>query len=66
MTFGKLSATELDQYVTRYDFTRCAAAYSLNEAPWDLVKKIDGSYTNVIGLPFEIILPILRSLELIV
>ncbi len=66
VTFGKLSASELDQYVTRYDFTRAAAAYSLNEAPWDLITKIDGSYTNVIGLPFEIILPIFRSLELII
>lgn len=65
VTMRKLTATELDQYVARYDFSRYAAGYSINEAPWDLVTKIDGSYTNVIGLPFEIILPILRSLDII-
>ena len=65
VTFRKLSNPEIDMYVTRYDFGRFAAAYALNEAPWDLVTKIDGSYTNVIGLPFEVVLPIFRSLEII-
>lgn len=65
VTMRKLTALELDSYVTRYDFTRFAAGYALNETPWDLVTKIDGSYTNVIGLPFEVILPIFRKLEII-
>lgn len=65
VTMRKLSAPELESYVTRYDFTRFAAGYALNETPWDLVTKIDGSYTNVIGLPFEVILPILKKLEII-
>lgn len=61
----KLSPQELDSYVNRYDFSRFAAGYSINEAPWDLISKIDGSYTNVIGLSFEDILPILHKLEII-
>ena len=65
VTMKKLSPAELELYVARYDFTRFAAGYALNETPWDLVTKIDGSYTNVIGLPFEVILPILRKLEII-
>lgn len=65
VTMKKLSLPELESYVTRYDFTRFAAGYALNETPWDLVTKIDGSYTNVIGLPFEVLLPILRKLEII-
>jgi septum formation protein len=65
VTFRKLSPVEVDSYITRFDFTRFAAAYALNEAPWDLVTKIDGSYTNVIGLPFEVLLPILRQLKII-
>ena len=65
VTMRKLSAPELESYVLRYDFTRFAAGYALNETPWDLVTKIDGSYTNVIGLPFEVILPILKKLEII-
>jgi septum formation protein len=66
VTFRKLSTIELESYITRFDFTRFAAGYSINEAPWDLVTKIDGSYTNVIGLPFEVLLPILRSLKIII
>jgi len=65
VTLRKLGASELESYVTRYDFTRFAAGYALSETPWDLVTKIDGSYTNVIGLPFEVILPIFRKLEII-
>lgn len=65
VTLKKLNAIELDSYVARYDLSRFAAGYAFNEAPWDLVTKIDGSYTNVIGLPFEVLLPVLRSLKII-
>ena len=65
VTLGKLDASSLEEYVSRYNFTRFAAGYALNETPWDLVTKIDGSYTNVIGLPFEILLPILFRLKII-
>lgn len=66
VTLKKLTALELESYVTRYDFTRFAGCYALGETPWDLVTKIEGSYTNVIGLPFEVLLPILRKLEIII
>lgn len=66
VTMRKLTPVELDSYISRFDFTRFAAAYAINEAPWDLVTKIDGSYTNVIGLPFEVLLPILRSNKIII
>lgn len=65
VTLRKMTNTELESYVNRYDFTRFAAGYALNETPWDLVTKVDGSYTNVIGLPFEILLPILRATKII-
>jgi len=65
VTMRKMLPAELEAYVNRYDFARFAAGYSINEAPWDFIRKIDGSYTNVIGLPFEELLPILRKLEII-
>ena len=65
VTFRKMNPIEIDSYITRFDFTRFAGAYALNEAPWDLVTKVYGSYTNVIGLPFEVLLPILRQLKII-
>lgn len=66
VTLRKLSTPELESYLARYDFSRFAAGYSLNETPWDLVTKIEGSYTNVIGLPFEVLLPVLRSFKVII
>ena len=66
VTFRKMNAIEIESYISRFDFTRFAAGYALNEAPWDLVTKVDGSYTNVIGLPFEVLLPVLRSLKIII
>ena len=65
VSMRKMSPPELDAYANRYDFTRFAAGYSINEAPWDLVTRIEGSYTNVIGLPFEEVLPVFRKLEII-
>lgn len=65
VTMRKLTNPELESYVNKYDFTRFAACYALNETPWDLVTKIDGSYTNVIGLPFEVLIPVLRQLKII-
>jgi len=65
VTMRKMIPAELDAYVNRYDFSRFAAGYSINEVPWDFIRKIDGSYTNVIGLPFEELLPVLRKLEII-
>ena len=66
VTMRKMTPAEVESYVARYDFTRFAAAYAINEAPWHLVTKIDGSYTNVIGLPFEVLIPILRNLKIVV
>ena len=56
---------EVELYVSRYDFTRFSAGYALTETPWDMIEKVDGSITNVIGLPFEVALPIFKSLDII-
>lgn len=66
VTMRKMNTVEMESYLARYDFSRFAAAYALNELPWDLVTKLDGSYTNVIGLPFESLLPVIRSLKMII
>lgn len=65
VTLRKLSPIEMDSYIARHDLSRFSGSYAINDAPWDLVTKIDGSYTNVIGLPFEVLLPILRQLKII-
>lgn len=64
VSMRNMSSQELNEYISGYDFTRFAAGYTLNETPWDLITKVEGSYTNVIGLPFEVILPIFRRMNL--
>ncbi len=65
VTLRKMPVAEVESFVTRFDLSRFAAGFALNETPWDLVTKIEGSYTNVIGLPFEVLLPVLRQHEII-
>lgn len=65
LTMNALPDKELQVYLRRYAVLRFAGCYSLDEAPWNLFGKIEGSYTNVIGLPFEVILPILRTQNLL-
>ncbi|MCX8009177.1 MAG: Maf family nucleotide pyrophosphatase [Patescibacteria group bacterium] len=65
VTLRKMNSTDLELYVSRYDFTRFSAGYALSETPWDLITKIDGSYTNVIGLPLEILLPIFKAYDVV-
>jgi septum formation protein len=65
VTLRKMSSAEIDLYVSRYDFTRFSAGYAISETPWDFITKIDGSYTNVIGLPLEIILPIFKLYDIV-
>jgi len=60
VTIRKLSNKEIRRY-SRYDnLTKYAGAYSIFNSPQDFVTKIEGSITNVIGLPLEILLPIIN------
>ncbi|KKS54815.1 MAG: maf-like protein [Candidatus Gottesmanbacteria bacterium GW2011_GWA1_42_26] len=65
VTCRQMTESEIERYTSRYNFRKFAAAYALNETPWNWITKIDGSYTNVIGLPFEVVLPIFKDLKLI-
>ena len=37
-----------------------AGSYAVQDADDPVVTKIEGSYTNVVGLPKEVVLPLLR------
>ena len=53
VTFRKLSAAAIDRYVKAVDVLDKAGAYAIQEHGEDLISTIDGSFTNVIGLPVE-------------
>ncbi|MCK4907719.1 MAG: septum formation protein Maf [Spirochaetes bacterium] len=51
--FIKLDLDEIHAYFKSEDIMSCAGAYKIQERGAFFVKKIDGSYSNVVGLPLE-------------
>ena len=51
--FRALDAVKIRRYLTQVDPLDKAGAYGIQEDGGQLVEKIAGSYTNVVGLPLE-------------
>lgn len=61
VTFRSLSATEIDSYLNIVNPIDKAGAYAAQESGSVIIERINGSFTNVVGLPMEVIRPLLRS-----
>ncbi|MDR2462948.1 MAG: Maf family protein [Verrucomicrobiales bacterium] len=55
VTFRNLTAADIDHYMTKVNVMDKAGAYGYQEHGELIVEKIEGSPTNVIGLPMEIV-----------
>jgi len=53
VTFRKLDLTEIENYITFVNVMDKAGAYALQEKGECIIQSIDGSRSNVIGLPME-------------
>lgn len=53
----------VEKVVARTDPTRYAGGYAIRAKNDPLIRKIDGSTSNVIGLPMEYLEPLLKKLE---
>ena len=51
--FRNLSEEEIDDYVSTGECIGAAGAYRLQKTGWKLVERIEGSWSNVVGLPLE-------------
>ena len=51
----RLSADEIDGYIASGEWRDKAGAYAIQETGDAFVEKIEGSLTNVIGLPMELL-----------
>jgi septum formation protein len=60
--FAGLSDAALDQYLATRTWRGCAGAYAIEEAGDPYVSVVEGSVTNVIGLPLETTSIYLRGL----
>jgi nucleoside triphosphate pyrophosphatase len=53
VTFRWLSSTEIENYLAKISPLDKAGAYAAQGAGAEIIEKIDGSYTTVVGLPME-------------
>ncbi len=51
--FHRLSRATIDNYLAKVDPLDKAGAYAAQGSGAEIIAKIDGSYTNVVGLPME-------------
>lgn len=59
--FARLSATQIDRYIATKEPLDKAGAYGIQGPGASLVKEVDGSYTNVVGLPLAETIAALRK-----
>ncbi len=58
-----LARTEIEKYVAGGEPMDKAGAYAIQGLASKFVERIDGSYTNVVGLPIELVYQYLRKLN---
>ena len=61
VTFAQLSDQEIEWYLSMGEHLDKAGAYGMQTAGGALVERIDGSPTNVIGLPLAETIGVLRA-----
>ncbi len=58
-----LSKAEIDRYVTEQAVTTWAGGFTVAYLPGiSFINQIDGSYTGLLGLPLDLLLPVLKSI----
>lgn len=60
VTFRKLSEKDIKRYLSLTEYKRFTGGYAVIASPQDFITKIEGSISNVIGLPLEKVIPILE------
>jgi septum formation protein len=61
VTMRRLSPVELDTYLAGGQWEGKAGAYGIQDQDDPFVQRIDGSFSNVVGLPIELTLRMLRQ-----
>lgn len=63
VTFNKLTEDEIMSYLKSRDYEGKAGAYGIQSKGAVLVKRIEGCYSNVVGLPLSKVCSMLKSLN---
>lgn len=64
VTFRTMTDEDIKLYLKLTDYTKYAGGYAVSSAQ-NFITKIEGSISNVIGLPLEKVIPILRKKNLL-
>lgn len=59
--FRKLTAAQLRAYLARIGPLDKAGAYAAQDDRGEIIDRVEGSFTNVIGLPIELLVPMLAE-----
>lgn len=62
VVFGRMTDAEIDAYVASGEALGKAGAYAIQETGDRFVKAVDGSFTNIVGLPMEAVSEMLAGL----
>ena len=60
--FDKLDKADIDRYIATNEWTDKAGAYAIQGKASVFVKKIDGDYFNVVGLPANLLHNMLKEI----
>ena len=60
VTMRRLSGKALDQYLAGQAWMGKAGAYGIQDKGDAFIERIDGSFTNVVGLPMELLSTLLQ------
>ncbi len=61
VSFRPLTGVQIDEYLKSIRPFDKAGAYAAQDSPEMIIKRIKGSFTNVIGLPMELVVPLLGA-----
>ena len=61
VTMRRMSSAELDAYIASGEWEGKAGAYAIQETADRFVERVEGSWTNVVGLPIELVIEMLAD-----
>jgi septum formation protein len=64
VTMRKLSAGDIDSYIASNEWQGKAGAYAIQETGDQYIEMVEGSFSNVVGLPVELVKRMLEAMKI--
>ena len=61
VVFKKLSEKDIEGYIATGDWIEAAGSYRLQRNGWNIVERIDGDWTTVVGLPMRKVIEMMKK-----